>query len=300
MATAFLDRLKRVPGLRTAVHSLREGAVRLIPDSVFTRWTYRQRTGKNLDLRQPTTFNEKIQWIKFNQRDPLLTQLADKYSVRQYVRQAVGEKHLIPLLGVWDKPEDIPFDALPEAFVLKATHGCAWNILCRDRASLDIQEARRLLTHWLSLNYYEVGREWVYKNIPPRIVAEEFLLTPDGSDLKDYKFFCFHGEPRFIQVDVDRHTDHRRSFYDTDWVRMPFTVGYPQARGEVARPENLAEMIEVARAIAAPLRFARVDLYSHGGSTLFGEVTFYPGNGMELFDPPGYDLELGRLLDIGS
>lgn len=292
--------LKRVPFLRGGWLQFRRIAQNLIPDLVFIYWVFYRRTGTRLCLNPPVTFSEKIQWIKLRDRNPKYANLADKYAVRDYVRRTIGEFYLIPLVGVWERPEQIPFASLPEAFILKGTHGSGWNIICPDRDSIDVDSVRSSLHGWLSSDYYEVGREWVYKGIPPRIIAEELLITEDGSDLKDYKFFCFNGEPKYIQVDIDRQTDHRRLFYDLNWKRMPFSLGYPPSAEGVLPPENLQDMIAVARKLSEPLRFARVDLYSHGGRTLFGEITFYPGNGMEKFDPPEYDRILGDMLHLDT
>jgi hypothetical protein len=255
-------------------------------------------THKPLDLNCPSTFNEKINWLKVYHRFQGGHLLADKFTVRDFVTKTIGEQYLVPILGVYEEAEAIDFDSLPSSFVMKATHGSGWNIVCDDKSSLDQDAARRRLSEWLKYNYYYAGREWQYRDCKPRIICEEYLGGVSGPPLLDYKFFCFHGVPLYIQVDIDRYTKHTRNFYDVRWKRQPFSVLFPQSTREVEMPSQLDTMLDIARRLSAEMAFSRVDLYYQDGRILFGEITFHPGGGCEPFFPPEYDLKLGELLTL--
>lgn len=250
----------------------------------------------NLD--NPRTFNEKLAWIKLNVRDPLMKVCADKYAVREYVKDRVGEDYLIPLLGVYDTPEDIPFDDLPAPFVLKVTHASGGNVFCMDRRSFNRSRAIRILRHHLKINAYYYGCEWAYKDVPPRIVCEKVLFE-DGNRLpRDFKFLCFNGEPRLIQVDVDRYGDHRENYYDENWTLLPVVTDLPNADADIARPERFDEMKQIAQALSRPFDFARVDLYWISAKIYVGEITFFPGGGSIPFVPEKYELEYGEKIHL--
>lgn len=250
--------------------------------------------GYNIDFKCPKSFNEHIQCLKLSDRNPRYTKLADKYEVRKYVEGRVGEQFLNELYGAWNSPHDIRFRDLPNQFVLKATHGSSWNIICDDKNKMDIRWLDSQLRMWLSCNYYKRGFEWVYKDIPPMIICEKFL----GHEILDFKFFCFNGTPRFIQVDIDRYKNHRRAIYDLQWNLQAFTIHYEQYREHIERPKKLDEMIELASKLSQSIPFVRVDFYSIEDQTIFGEMTFFPGNGFELFDPIEYDQIIGRFFDV--
>lgn len=283
--------------------TLRTRVEQFLPDRLFISLQYKRFTGRRLNLHQPRSFNEKIQWLKLHYRHPLLTQCADKWRVRDFVRERAGSDVLNDVYGVYDSGAQIDASRMPQAFVLKATHGSGWNILCPDKDRIDWDHVRADIDRWLASDYYRLGREWVYKDIRPRIVCERYLTEDSGKPPRDFKFFCFDGEPAMVQVDYDRFEKHTRNLYDLDWRRLPFTLHYPAHTGEDAVPPNLAEMIDVARKLARSFPFVRVDLYSVGGRCLFGELTFYPGNGYEHFRPLRCDRELGdrlRLPKAGS
>ena len=298
----MLEVLKKIPLLKPAVRAMRRWLAAAIPDRVkdywIVRYRYRKRRGRSLSLRRPETLSEKIQWIKLYDHKPIYTELADKYTARRHVEAMIGKQYLVDLYGVYETVGQIDFDALPDAFVLKAVHGSGWNILCPDKNALNREATLATLDGWLHTNYYDHSREWVYKDIPPRIVCEEFLRTEDGRDLADYKLFCLNGEPRIVQVDLDRFHGHRRNLYDTDWNRLPFGIGYPPSPEDVPRPETLEEMLRLARRLSSLALLMRVDFYWHGGRIYFGEMTFYPGNGLETFDPPEYDRVYGAMLTL--
>ena len=276
-------------------------APRLLPwinDEMFTKiqFLYKQKRWLNLDV--PRTFNEKIQWLKLRHRDPRLTRLVDKYAVRDFVRERIGEDYLIPLLGVYEHADDILFKQLPARFAIKATHGSGWNLLCFDKDQYDWELAQRKIAHWLNLNFFQVGREWAYREVPPRIICEELIDDGNGQSPPDYKFFCFHGEPQLIQVDLNRFSGHQRNLYDTQWNLMPVEFEYPVGNPEPRAPANIGEMMDVAKLLSDGFPFVRVDLYSTQGKIYFGEMTFFPEKGVGRFRPYRFDEEFGRHLDL--
>ena len=260
---------------------------------------YKLRTGKILNLENPKTFSEKIQWIKLYDSTPLKTRLVDKYLVRDWIKKQVGEKYLIPLLGVWDKFDDINFDKLPDKFVLKANHGSGWNIIVKNKSIFDKADAKRKLDKWLNTNYAFIrGFELDYKNISPKIIAEEFLEN-EGKDLYDYKIWCFNGKPEFISLLAERQIKLKIAVYDLNWNLLPFRCTFPQYEKLVPKPDNLDEMLNVAKVLCKDFAYVRVDLYRLvDGSLKFGEMTFTTGSGMSKWDPPEYDLLLGEMITL--
>lgn len=251
-------------------------------------------------LNNPITFSEKIQWIKLYGGLEKYTKFVDKYEVRDFIRKTIGGKYLIPLIGVWEKFEDIPFNKLPRQFVLKATHGTAYVFVCKDKSSLDMNSLKKTVNKWMQENYYKMSREIQYKNCKPMIVCEKYLEDESG-ELTDYKFFCFNGKPHFIYIVSNRFTKQKYDFLDLNWKKIPIIYAdYPNAIQEYKKPENLHEMIEVAEKLSKSFPFVRVDLYSIKGKTYFGELTFTPANGMDTFDPPEVDYQLGTLIDLSK
>ncbi|MBN1474641.1 MAG: hypothetical protein JW914_08505 [Syntrophaceae bacterium] len=260
---------------------------------------YRMWAGKTLDIENPQTFNEKIQWLKLYDSTPIKTRLADKYLVRDWVKERIGEKYLIPLLGTWDKFDDIDFDEFPEQFVLKANHGCGWNIIVKDKHSFDVAAAKEIFNRWLNTNFAFVnGLELHYKDIPPKIIAEQYLENYDG-DLYDYKVFCFNGIPYYIGVDRERHTNHKRNYYDLRWNLQPFSISKCPQSVSINKPYSLDEMIYLAKILSRDFAIVRVDFYLLNDSSLkFGELTFTPESGMARWNPPEYDLILGQMITL--
>lgn len=258
---------------------------------------FKGRCGIALDLENPQTLNEKIQWLKLYDSTPLKTQLTDKYLVRDWVKERIGEKYLIPLLGTWDKFDDIDFDRLPARFVLKANHGCGWNIIVKDRSTFDKAAARAKFNKWLNTNFAFVnGLELHYKDISPKIIAEEFIEN-EGMDLCDYKVLCFNGKPHYILVDIERYTNHKRNVYDLNWNLQPFS-NYPKFE-PMNKPHNLDEMIILSKTLSMDFVLARVDFYLLNNRSLkFGEMTFTPASGQLYWDPPEYDLLLGQMMTL--
>jgi hypothetical protein len=290
-------------GLRKTLRLLIDSSWQWVCDQVpdrFVQASHFKRTfGRKLNLAAPQTFNEKIQWLMLYHRIPEVTQLADKYEVRSYVAQQVGGWLLNDLYGVWDHPSALVFDQLPKSFVLKVTSGSGQNILCRDKSQLDLEKTQRKLAKWMKRSEYWRQREWCYKNIKPRIICERFLTDETGAIPSDFRFFCFDGEPLFVQLDMDNFANHRRDFFDLDWKLLPFNQGvYPSSGLDIQRPQNLETMISVARALSRGFPFVRVDLYSIRERVIFGEMTWYPVGGLVIFTPETYDLNLGQALKL--
>ena len=257
-------------------------------------------TPPNLD--NPRTLNEKIQASKLRGASPLQTAAADKLAVRDLVARACGPELLVPLLGSWERPQDVYFDALPQSFILKDTHTSGDVLVVRDKSALDLTRTRILMSQWLRRDYYLQSLEPQYRDIPRRLMAETLLAEPDGSLPMDYKFHCFGGKPAAVQVDLDRETCHRRNFYSPDaaWRLLPFVWSERLPDGApawpngtpVPRPDALDQMLDIASRLAAPWPYVRVDLYWVGGHIYFGELTFHHGGGFEPFWPPSRDAHL--------
>ncbi len=273
-----------------------------VPPSVFTNLVFLincvrlQRPYYWINLRNPKTFTEKLNWLKYLHQDNRYSRCADKYAVREYVSTQVGAEYLIPLLGVFSDPEQIQVADLPDSFVLKATHGSGWNILINDKSKIDLDDIKNKFHYWLNLNPYYLSREWQYKDIKPRIICEQYL----GNNMPDYKFFCFQGSVKFIQVDVDRFKDHKRNFFDVDWNLLNFEMTYPRSVQAITRPEGLERMIQVCKKLAAEFIFIRVDLYYHDQKIFFGELTFFPEGGVGPFDSYNSDLQMGANLMLSQ
>lgn len=250
-----------------------------------------------LNLENPQTFNEKLQWLKLYDSTPLKTRLADKYLVRDWVKERIGEEYLVPLLGVWDSFDEIDFDQLPDQFALKANHGSGWNVIVKDKSKLDRRDAREKFSRWMQKNYaFNYGFELHYLNIKPKIIAEKYIENID--QVYDYKVLCFDGEPKFIWVDSDRFTDHHRTFYTLEWEKMPVEHNYPAEPKGIAKPKNLDKMIQFARQLSQGFAHARVDFYEVEDQLYFGEITFTSGSGTERTTPRSFEKEMGDMLTL--
>lgn len=262
-------------------------------------WWREVRPDEAINLDAPKTFNEKIQWLKLRGEDSLLTRLADKFAARGWVSEKIGSRYLVPLLGVWNNADDIEFDALPDKFVLKATHGCGMNVIVTDKSKIDIASVRDQLNSWLGMNFaYMDGFEMQYAGIEQRIIAEEYMEN-DGGDIYDYKFWCFKGKCCYIQFLSERKTGLKMAFFDRHWNLMPFVYDYPRNMNPPSRPDNLETMIALAEKLAADFEHVRVDFYRlDSGEIRFGEMTFTSASGMCKWDPPEWNLRLGRMFDV--
>jgi hypothetical protein len=267
---------------------------RLLSDRIYLKAQYFLKTGQKLNFDNPLLFNEKIQWLKLYDRHPEYSAMVDKYEVRKYVTQTIGEEYLIPLLGVWNTFDEIPFDTLPDEFVLKCTHDSGSIVICQNERTFDLTKNHNFFKNRLAINYYWKNREWVYKNIKPRIIAEKLMIDESGFELKDYKIFCFNGEPKIIQVDSGRFTDHKRNFYSPEWEYQHFSLKYPtDPHITIEKPEPLELMLDLAGKLSAGKIHVRVDLYVIKSKIYFGELTFYHESGYGRFDPPEWNKVFG-------
>lgn len=268
-------------------------------DETFLKINYRLGAGKKLDLENPVTFNEKLQWLKLYNRREEYIPWVDKASAKEKAAEVIGEEHIIPTLGVYDSFDDIDFDALPDSFVLKTTHDSGGVVVVPDKSRFDMKKARRRLSTSLKRNFYYAGREWVYKDVKPRIIAEQYMVDESGVELKDYKFFCFDGQVKMIQVDFNRFVKHKRNIFDTNWQVQDFMIKYPNDLSvKIEKPECLDEMLEIAGKLSQGIPHVRVDLYNISGKIYFGELTFYHGGGLEKFDPQEWNYTFGEWLRL--
>lgn len=277
------------------------GLLNLISDKLFLQYKFKLRTLKKLNIDNPRTFNEKLQWLKLYDRKPEYTIMVDKYAVKKYVADRIGEQYIIPTLGVWEQFEDIDFDKLPNQFVLKCTHDSGGLVICRDKSKFNIEAARKKINRSLKRNYYYSGREWPYKNVPPRIIAEKYMEDTESTELKDYKFFCFNGKVKFLYLSegLENHETARISYVSLDWKPMPFARDdYKPFEQLPHKPDNLEEMIRIAEDLSVGIPHVRVDFYNVNGQILFGELTFYSGSGFTKFNPESADFEIGQLLEL--
>jgi len=265
---------------------------------ILSDW-YCDATGKKLDLNNPRTFNEKIQWLKLYDSTPLKTRLADKFLVRDWVKEKIGKEYLIPLLGVYDSFDEIDFNVLPERFVLKANHGSGWNIIVKNKEEFNKEQAKHNMDSWMRTNFaYCAGLELQYFDIVPKIIVEEYLGDEDGSgNLSDYKFFCFNGKPKYIQVDIDRYTNHKRNVYDLAWNLQPFVFQYQNGKN-TPPPDNLHEIVHIANILSKEFCFVRCDFYLVHKKIYFGEMTFTPESGQGKFKPEGWNLKFGNMIKL--
>lgn len=274
-----------------------------LPQKVFLPILYKHFTGKNLKLENPIEFNEKIQWYKMFYQDKLLNTLIDKYEVKKYVANLIGSEYIIPTYGVYQNPKEIDYDKLPNKFVIKTTHTNQHNIIVTDKGNLDKKKVKRKFRSWLYVNqYYKNGQEWGYKDIEPRIIIEQYIKEAGKEVLTDYKFFCFDGVPKFLEVHIDRTSNYIREIYDLDFKRLPINKGVQSAtfKTSIVKPINFENMIEVAKKLSKPFPFVRVDLYSINGKTVFGELTFYPADGRKDFYPDKYNKIIGDYFKLPS
>lgn len=271
---------------------------KLYSDESFIKKQYKKNFNYELDLKNTKKFNEKIQWLKLNDRNPKYTKLVDKYEVRNFVEKKIGQEYLIQLYGVYNDIKEINVSNLPERFVLKTTHDSGGVIVCNNKDNINWSNALKEFQVRMKQNYYYLSREYHYKEVKPRIICEELLIDKQFGTPPDYKIFCFNGEPKYIQVDFNRFTDHRRNFYDIHWNLMEFTTNYNKFDRKVDKPNNLGEMIKCSEKLSKGIKFCRVDFYSVDDRTIFGEITFFPEGGASKFIPEKYDEILGDMLDI--
>lgn len=291
-------------GYRFNVNRSHFGMYRDMPDEKYIKRMFRYKMGYELDLENPKTFSEKLQWLKLYDRRPEYTIMVDKYEAKKYVAERIGEEYIIPTLGVWNHFEEIDFDTLPDQFVLKCTHDSHGLSICKDKAKWDKQEAKKRLEKGLKRNYYYNYREWPYKDVKPRIIAEKYMEDSEtyNTDLIDYKFYCFGGIPTYCQVIKDRTINEKIDFFDMKWKRMPFTglhspgKPYPHSDKYITQPVSFELMQAKAKLLSQDLPFVRIDFYDIKGRLYFGEITFYPASGLGIFEPDEWNYKLGEMI----
>lgn len=287
---------------------LKYGAI--CPDKLYLRLRFRCVMGYWPNFSNPRTFQEKINWLKLYNRNEKYTTLVDKYAVKEWVEKRIGSKYIIPTIGVWNTPKEIDWNILPHRFVLKTTHGGGGGsvIICRDKNHFDVESAKMKLSLCMKKNIYNSFREWPYKNVKRRIIAETYKEEKNDKgefshDLSDYKFFCFNGEPTYCQVIRNRHTKEVIDFYTMEWEHMDFVGLNPKClNGEngVVRPSCLDEMINVCKVLSSGIPFVRVDLYFINGSVYFGEMTFFPAGGFGRFTPTEWNIIMGNKIILDN
>jgi hypothetical protein len=272
---------------------------RWMSDETFLKIEHRLLLKEKLDFNNLETFNQKLQWLKINNTDPKFSMLVDKYLVRNYVAENIGERYLIPLLGVYDSADEIDISKLPPKFVLKANHGSAMNVICTDKSKLNWEEEKEKLNKWLTENYYWHDRERPYKNIVPKIICEEFIKANGNEPPMDYKIFCFNGVPQFFFIASDRGSNTKFDFFDMEWNRLPVKQYYPNSSYTFTPPEKWNEMVECAKKLSKGFTHVRVDFYIDSeDNLLFGEMTFGHFGGVTPFEPKAFDKYFGQFLEL--
>lgn len=276
------------------------GMLDWLSDRAYLKMAYRIVMGEKLNIDNPTTFNEKLQWLKVYDHKPEYTTMVDKYEVKKYVADRIGEEYIIPVLGVWDNFDDIDFDSLPEQFVLKCTHDSGGLIICKDKSKLDIKAAKAKINKSLKRNYYRNSREWPYKNVKPRILAEQYMVDKNSFEsLNVYKIMTFNGTPKIVQAIKNDKTEYETiDYFDTSWNLLDLKQNFPNSETPLRRPQQLDEMLRLAEKMCAGFAFLRVDFYEVNGKVYFSEFTFYSDTGMAHFTPSEWNRRLGDWIKL--
>lgn len=302
----LLDRLKKVARnpykyLRTCVLKIFMLLGGFINDKTYIKIWYFLVNAKKLDLNNPKTYNEKLQWLKLYDRNPLYTTLVDKVKVKEYIANKIGEEYLIPTIGVWNSPEEIDFDSLPNRFVLKCNHNSGTGMfICKDKSKVTKEKwslVKKDLLKGLKEDYFLGKREWPYKNVPRKILAEKYMVDESGVELKDYKIFNFNGKPQFVEVDFDRFINHKRNIYTTDWEYIDMEIQYKSYSSyQIPKPKCLNKMLEIAKILSVGIPHVRTDFYVINNRIYFGEMTFFHESGIGEFRPEQWNYKFGELL----
>ena len=298
MKTELIKKIKRIVG--KDLIQLFYRSLFFLSDEKYVKFIYRLRMGKSLNLSAPKAFSEKLQWLKVYDHNPKYSKMADKISMRDYVSSTIGEGHTVPILSVWDSFDAIDFDSLPSSFVLKTNHDSGSYVICRDKNDLDYKKAKKKIEKSLKTNYYKVTREWQYKEIKRKVIAE-VLLKDDGESLTDYKFFCFDGEVKALFIAGDRMVkgeETKFDFFDENYNHLPFTNGHPNAKELPEKPVCFEEMKQLAAKLSKGYPHVRVDFYEVDGKVYFGEMTFFHWSGMTPFVPEEWDYTFGSWIKL--
>ena len=272
-------------------------------DSEYLKKIFVVRCGYELDLTSPRSYNEKLQWLKLHDRNPEYSKMVNKYEVKEYVADKIGENYIIPTLGVWDNFDDIDFNSLPDQFVLKCTHDSGGLVICKDKSTLNKTRAKKKINKSLKRDYYLTGREWPYKNVKPRIIAEEYMEDEKTAELRDYKFFCFDGEVKALFIATERQKpgeEVKFDFFDENFNHLPIRQGHPNAKVPPKKPEKFEEMKVLAAKLSEGIPHVRVDFYEVNGKIYFGEMTFFHFSGMMPFEPREWDNVFGGWVNISK
>lgn len=273
------------------------GLLPILSDRKYIELMFKYRMGYTLNLNNPVTYNEKLQWLKIHNRIPNYINMVDKYEAKKYVAEIIGNKYIIPTLGIWNHFDEIDFEKLPDQFVLKCTHDSGSVIICKDKSALNKKLAKEKLERSLKKNYFLITREWPYKNVKPRIIAEKFI----GDNIQDYKFFCFAGEPKIMFIATDRgksDVETKFDFFDMNFNHLPFINGHPNVDHKIQKPNNFEKMQEIAKKLSEGIIHVRVDFYDVKGEIYFGELTFFHYSGFVAFNPEDWDYILGEWIKL--
>lgn len=272
------------------------------PDEKYLKRMFKSIFGYELNLNNPQTFNEKLQWLKLYDRNPLYTTLVDKYRVKKWVADKIGPKYIIPTIGVWNNPDEINFEKLPNQFVLKCNHNSGLGMcICKDKSKLDIKQVKKELAKGLKQDYYLTGREWPYKDVPRKIIAEKYMVDEKTQELRDYKFFCFNGEPKILFIASDRQNpteETKFDFFDMNFNHLSFTNGHPNSKQKIEKPEKFEQMKKISEILSQHISHVRVDFYEINGQVYFGEMTFSHWSGFVSFNPAEWDKKIGDWLKL--
>lgn len=274
--------------------------VNILSDENYLKWKFKKLVGYPLNLDIPRSYNEKLQWLKLNDIHPEYTKMVDKVEAKKYVASIIGNQYIIPTLGVWDNVSDIEWDHLPNSFVIKVSSDSGGIVVCKDKSNLDIQQAVRKLSENWGRNYYKFNKEYPYRDVKPRIIAEEYKEDESG-ELRDYKIFCFDGRPKVLFVASDRQDsveETKFDFFDTEWNHLQIINGHPNSKKEICKPQNFDEMLSVAARLSKGIPHVRVDLYNINGKIFFGELTFFHWSGMVPFEPIEWDYKFGEWISL--
>lgn len=281
------------------INRLINSTVDIIPDAYFLKMKFFFRVGYIPNLERPRSFNEKLQWLKLNDVHPEYTRMVDKITAKEYVANIIGQDYIIPTIRTWDSIEDIEWDILPNKFVIKVSSDSGGVVVCKDKSKLDLEKAKKKLLNGWGQNYYKFNKEYPYKDVKPKIIAEAYMEDESGHELKDYKIFCSYGKPKFLFVATGRQDhDTRFDFYDTSFNHLPVLNGHPNADVWPVKPQNFEKMLDIAAKLSESFPQLRVDLYNCNGKIYFGELTFFHFSGMTPFEPKDWDFKFGDMIDL--
>lgn len=293
----------KLPFIRRVLHKLLTLNASEFGDELFLKTKYRLIFARRLDLEHPTTYSAKLQWLKLNDRRSEYTRMVDKIEVKKYVASVIGDEYIIPTLKMYDSVNQVNFDELPKQFVIKCTHDSGSVIVCKDKDKLDKKKALEKLNKGLKQNFYYQTREYPYRSVKPRLIAEQYMEDESGYELKDYKIFCFNGQPKMSFVASDRQKegeDTKFDFYDLEWNHIPVTNGHPCSKNGIPKPKNYEKMLEIAAKLSEGIPHVRVDLYNINGKIYFGELTFFHWSGFMPYEPDEWDYKFGSYLQLPS